>query len=182
MMSQSSPAGSWFVDIRKAALIACIAALLDLSIPTWSLSHSMLARASTGLQQWTIPLAVLGGLFSLITPAFCFALYRNEGTLRLSKILRLWALTAAVVWGTLVAMELPALIRSLSAGDRSVLSATPWTVNDLSVVLSELANVAGILLLSALYRHASNDSDPPASVLCAVMRCTINERRRGCGT
>jgi hypothetical protein len=46
MMSQCSPAGSWFVDIRKAALIACIAALLDLSIPTWSLSHSMLARAS----------------------------------------------------------------------------------------------------------------------------------------
>jgi hypothetical protein len=46
-------------------------------------------------------------LFAAITPIFLFALYRNEGTLRFPKRLRLLSLTAALVFSTVVAVELP---------------------------------------------------------------------------
>lgn len=172
-MSQP-PASSWFVDIRKAALIACVGTVLGLLIPTWNLTHSMLATASARGQEWWIPIVVLMSLFSLIMPAFYFAAYRNKGSLQLSNLVRLWSLTAAIVWGTLVAMGLPKVIESFSSrGDESVLSATRvhWTTGDVSILLGQLSNFTCILLLIALYRHASDEAEPadPVSRLLRIM-------------
>jgi hypothetical protein len=99
-----------------------------------------------------------------IMPVFLYALYRNEGTLRISKRLGILALAAACVRGLQVAWGLPAVIKY--AGPRrgaSVLDPQqPWTVGQLVPLLGQIGNVAFMLLLISIYRES--DRDPAAEV------------------
>jgi len=74
------PVTFWFTDIRKAALIACIALILSLPVPMWNATQTMFALASTHPQRrgWIIPTTVFIYLFTAIMPVIYFALYRNE--------------------------------------------------------------------------------------------------------
>ncbi len=67
------------MDIRKAALVAFIAAVLSLVIPLWNATQQMRAitYSHPGWTLWVIPVAVLVTLFSALMPAFYFALYRT---------------------------------------------------------------------------------------------------------
>jgi len=42
----AAPPASWFMDLRKAALLACIASVLSLPIPVWNLMQSTLSLES----------------------------------------------------------------------------------------------------------------------------------------
>lgn len=79
--STTSSITLWLTDIRKLALINCIAVVLCLLIPIWNGTQRLLPSG----QKWIIPVLVLLSLFSAIMPAFYFALYRNQGTLRFPR-------------------------------------------------------------------------------------------------
>jgi len=116
-------------------------------------------------------------LFNAIMPVFYFALYRDTGTLRFSKNLRLLSLVAAIAFGM---MATAGLIQMLAPrlGPISVLytERAPWTINDVSSLLAEFSNLAFILLLVALSRPATDESpaDVPASrLLSSVTKLAV---------
>ena len=126
--------------------------------------------------KWLL-IPISGFLFYLtaIMPAFYFALYRNEGALHFPKRLRLLALLAAFTNVMLMVTDFPAWIRSLSsylatfdwvAGAASVLVFVrdPRTVGQLSTCLMISSNIANILLLIAIFGHASEQTEPGAPV------------------
>lgn len=168
------PVTFWFADIRKAALIACIVGVLGVLMPGWNATQAMVALESTHplWKWWIIPCIVLLYLFLASLPVFCFALYRNEGTLRFPKRLRLLSLAAAFVFSIMVALGLPEWIASLRPywtamktldwriGATGILTAArdPRTISHFSTMLGEFSNLAYILLLIALFRHTSDES------------------------
>ena len=163
-----------FMDIRRAALITCMAGVLSLLMPAWNAAQRVAALESTHPRWWIIPVAVMGALFTAILPVFYFALYRNRGTLRFSRRLRLLALTAALALGINVALGLPGWIGSLGqVGDRSVL--TPerelWTVAYVSGFFTVLSNAACAFMMVTVYRQRRDESDSfaPVSKLLRVM-------------
>jgi hypothetical protein len=162
------------MDIRRIALIACVASVLGLLIPTWSAAHRMAALGST-YPQWLIILGfVTATLFDAILPVFYFALYRDKGTLLLSRGLRLLALTAALLLGMSVVIDLSKWIGSLGqAGTRSILETERrlWTASDVSNVFTLLSNVACVLLMVWIYRQRRDEAAVPTpfSKLLRVM-------------
>ena len=156
--------------VRKAALIPCVASALALVIPAWNATQSLIATTSTHAlsKWWIIPTIPLMYLFTAIMPVFYFALYRNEGTLRIPKRLRLLGIAAAIVFGITVAAATPGWIRSLEplwavvkavdwrTGATSLLTAgrNPWIINPVASLVNMFSNVVYILLLIALSRHA----------------------------
>ena len=177
----------WFTTVRKAALIACIAAVLDLLIPGSTAIRSMLATASTQSSStwWALPVSSFTVLFSAIQAVFLFALYRNEEPLRLTERMRLLSLAAAAILGVIVALELPRWIVSLgpyltamkrvdwTSGATSLGMAVrdPGTVRVAAALLSLFSNLAVFLLLIALFREAGHTpiADAPVSPLLGVM-------------
>jgi amino acid permease len=135
---------SWFSDIRKVALITFIAAVLGLLLPFWRLTRQ---TAGIRLSLWArVPTLLFAYLFTAIMPAFYFALYRNQGTLRLPKHLRQLSSIIAIVFLCLV-----------TAG-------VPSTVNQVANLLSECSNLAYVLLLFAFSRQTDDESFSPADV------------------
>ena len=137
-------------EVRTAAFIAGITALLSLPLPLWNATRSILAVAAQhGVTVWIIPALVLGCLFTAILPVFFFALSRNTGALHVPKGSRLFGLAAAGVFVVLVAVQLPGSIRNVSA------------------LLGEWANLAYVLLLVALVRYRADEApeDVPVPLL-----------------
>jgi hypothetical protein len=106
-------------------------------------------------------------LYTATLPAFYIALFRNEGSLRFPKRLRLLALLAALTTGVIAIAGLPDWIKSLShywaAMDASRLEdrrhkrfdfmRDPRTIANLSTLLGEFSNIAYVLLLIAIFRQ-----------------------------
>jgi hypothetical protein len=152
------------MDIRRAALIACIASILSLLIPVWNAAQQIRAVGSVYPRWWIAPVAVMTVLFFAILPVFYFALYRSEGTLRFSRRLRLLAIAAALVLGLNLGVDLPAWIGSLGReGTSSVLipERGNWTLGDMSTVFGFLSSAAIIFMMIAVCRHV--DEEPDAS-------------------
>jgi hypothetical protein len=131
-----------------------------------------------------IPVSLLTFLFTATLPAFYFALFRNVGTLRFPKRLRLLALTGALTSGVIVVAGFPDWIRPLgdylaasrfdwSVGASNILTFArdPRTIAQLSTLLGELSNIAYILMLIAVFRWAGDpgEADVPISRLLRVM-------------
>ena len=133
-----------------------------------------------------IPLGVLAWLFTGILPLFFLALYRNEGTLRFPKSIRVCSLVTALVFGFLVVLDLWEWIGSLSSywaamnlvdwksGATSVVAAArnPQTIGEASALLSEVENFAYILLLLVFWRQTddeSSDVEVPVSRLLSFV-------------
>jgi len=165
----------WFTDLRKVALLTCITGVLGTVLPVWSGTQSILALTSTRPLStwWIVPLLVLTYAFTAILPVFYFAVYRNYGTLRFPRRLRLLALAAACTFSIYVAVTVARWIESLGPywsamttldwriGAASVLAAAraPGTINFVSSVLGTFSNLAYILMLIAVFRHASDPSE-----------------------
>src|SRR5713226_10145751 len=133
------------MDIRKAALVAFIAAVLSLVIPLWNAMQQMRAITSShpGWTLWVIPVAVLVTLFSALMPAFYFALYRTESPLRLPRHFRSLSLTAALVFSIFMAVEFYQVARSGAWGRTSVLTGASdaWNMNRVSILLGAFADL-----------------------------------------
>ena len=94
--------------LRKTALIAFVAAVLSLPLPVWNAIAQTIEAIGPVHPWWIwllIPVAALAFTATASKPAFCLALYRNEGALRLSKSLRLLSLAAAIALAGVVALE-----------------------------------------------------------------------------
>ncbi len=137
-------ASSWYSDIRKVALINFIAAVLGLLLPVWRLTQQ---TAEIRFSLWArIPIVLFGYLFTAIMPVFYFALYRNQGTLRLPKHLRQLSLITAILFASLVT------------------GGVPSTVNEVANLLSECSNLAYVWLLFAFSRQSNDESFSPGDV------------------
>jgi hypothetical protein len=166
----------WFKDVRKSALIAGVTGSLSVLIPSWTATRSIVAIESRTpvFGRWFIPAMLMLYLFTAILPVFCFALYRDEGTLRVTKRLRRLGLMAALILGILLATALPEWTRSIgpffaaikmidwSIGATSILVAMrdPTTTNQVSTMLSALSDLGMIALLVAFFRQSHDDSLP----------------------
>jgi hypothetical protein len=71
-------------------------------------------------------------------PVFFFALYRNQGTLRFSKHLRLLSLIAALVFGLIVAWDLSGWVESIGSYWRTV-SMLDWRRDPRTVNQSQVS-------------------------------------------
>ena len=149
--------------------------------------HALPAIDSTHLfiRLIAVLVIVLVLLFTAIMPAFFFAVYRNEGILRVPKRLRLVSLAAALTSAVMLMVDLPGWIRSLGrywtamttvdwrTGAESVLIFVrdPRTIGQLTTCLEICANIAYILLLIALFRQPSehSETDLPVSRLLKRM-------------
>ena len=141
---------SWLTDIRKVALLACVTFVASLIMPLWNSTQS------------ASPLWVLMFLLTALPPTFYFALYRDQGSLRVSQRLRLMARTAAFIQGVLLAFQLEEWIKSLAS--------------PVPTLLGTLATIATILLLVALSRNPGEQSDEDAIVstlLYVVTKVTV---------
>jgi hypothetical protein len=169
-------------DIRETALIACVAAVLGVLMPSWNAAQTMFAIES--IRPWSAPLIVLMCCFTAIMPTFYFALYRNQGTLHFSKRMRLLSLTAAIILGIITAAELPRWIESFGsywadirlldwnpgAEAVSIVAGEPGTYTQVAALLGEFSILAYIMLLIAFFRHAGkSDGDIPNSRMLAIM-------------
>jgi hypothetical protein len=129
--------------IRKLALVTCLAMVMSLPIPMWTATRAMLAIPSAhSLSGWTA--LVVAYVFSAILPVFYFTLYRNRGTLRLSKRTRVLSLPGAAAGAIVVATGLPLLAGSFG----NSLTAT-------KMLLSDFVSLACVLLLIAFFREES---------------------------
>ena len=157
-----------------AALITCITGVLAIVKPAWDATRSMAAAESNHPRWWITPTMIAMGIFSAILPLFYFALYRNQGTWQIPRRLRLLSLAAAVLFGMIVAIGLPAWFESLGLMKlQSVLGQErePWSVSDLAQILGQLSNFAYILLLVTIYRQVDDERYPqvPSSKLLAIV-------------
>ena len=143
-------------DVKWAALVACIAGVLSLAIPMSNITRQMLALESNIGKFGTIVAIMVGYVFTAIVPSFYFALYRNEGDLRVPRNTRWIAMTGAAVTGFLSVASIPGWIGSFRRDSVLHFAARPWTIGDTSMALGQIANLAGILLLAALFRLAGD--------------------------
>ena len=177
---------AWCTDLRKTALIVFVASLLSLLIPMWNMTQQMsdLESRNPDSRWWMISATVVLCLYTATLPAFYFVLSRNDGALRFPKRLRLLALVAALTTGVIVVAGLLDWIRSLgsylaspmfdwSVGARNILTLVrdPRTIGQLSTLLGELANIALVLILVAVFRWGGEprETDVPVSKLLRVM-------------
>lgn len=133
--------------LKKTALIAFVAGLLSLPLPVWNAVTQTLEVIGSAHRQWIwllIPVVVLALTVTATMPAFCFALYRNERTLRIPKRLRSLSLAAAIILAGVVAVGSVDLIRSVGIHS---------PVSQVAGLLGELSNLSFILLLTAFFRQ-----------------------------
>lgn len=134
------------------ALVTCAAMVISLPIPMWAATQRMLAMHSAHSLYWWSSM-VVAYLFSAILPVFYFALYRHEGTLRLTKTLRFFSLGGAVC-GVIV----------MAAG---------WPVTTIRTLLSDCATLACVLLLIALFRATAAADVPVSGLLRAMTKVAV---------
>ncbi len=139
------------LSIRKVALITCVTTWLGVAMPAWNSTQSIIPLASAGpIWKWVIPpVIVVEYLFLALFPVFCFALYRNEGTIHISKRLRILSLTVALVLGVLSAPDFIVWIEN--AGQ-------PPTATRILDLFGTLSNLAYILLLVSFFCHRHDGS------------------------
>ena len=143
-------------DVKRAALVACIAALVGLGIPMWNFTRQMLSLESRIGQSVAIAVILVVYVFTAILPLFYSALSRNEGDVLVPRNLRWMALTGAVLIGILSVAALPGWMASFH--DESALDSASrrWMIGDTSNLLNLITDVTGILLLAASAVRASN--------------------------
>ncbi len=90
-------------------------------------------------------------------PLFYFALYRNRGTLRFPKNLRLLSLITAIVFGSYAAWD----------SWRWALAPDPRTIHHVGIFLGECSNLAYVLLLVTLFRQSSDELSGRADVFAS---------------
>jgi hypothetical protein len=154
-------------DVRRAALAACAATVLSVAMPMWNLWNSarqMFAMETNIGQLGAISSIVVGCLFTATLPLFYFALYRNEADLPISRDMRWVAMTAAVVIGILGVAAIPGWIGSFRRESVIEITGRPWTVSDTSNAIGEVANLAALSLLVALFRLVSDGSERGVAV------------------
>jgi len=173
---------SGFTNLRKIALAACISAVFGNLIPIWHAIHTMLSIGSTNLPwRWVRIFVVVLTALTAITPVFYFALYKNEGPLRIPRRLRLLALSCAFVDGLILAMALPKWVISLGAYWESMKTldgaiGVAGPIGQLSLVLQMLSDVAYVFLLIAIFRQQSDHSEtgaPISRLLSLVTKVTV---------
>ena len=133
--------------LRKAALIAFVAAVLSLPLPAWNAiaqTTEAIGPAHPGWIWLLIPVAILALTVTATMPAFCLALYRNEGALHLPKSLRLFGLASAIALAGVVALDSVDWIRSFGVH---------LTMSHVSSLLGEFSNLAFVMLLAAFFGH-----------------------------
>jgi len=168
-MTPLNSALPWLSDVRKSALVVFVAAVLALLMPLWRL-----AQQAGGLRStiWGAVLIVFGYVFSAIMPVFYFALFRDEGTLRIPQHLRWLVLATAVVFGLFLAWDLSGRIGPFryhwkamatadwGSGSTAVLGFVrdPRTINQVANLLGECSDLAYVLLLVAFFRQSDRES------------------------
>ena len=164
------------LDLRGTALVACIAAALSALAPIRSaLQQINAAESAHPLLKWSAAMAVVF-IFTAVPLVFLFALYSNQGTLRVPRHFQWLSLGAACTLGVMTAPRLWAwskswglywaAMKTLNSVGGAVLR-DPRTTGQLSFLLGEFSNVAFILLLIALFQHPAEDprSHAPISKL-----------------
>ena len=144
------------MDIRRAALIACIASALSSLMPIRNMVQTMMEW--TYPRWWVIPAAVVVPLLCATMPVFYFALYGNHGSMRFSPRQRLLAITAALAMGPRLAIAITRWIGSLGyEGPRTVLAPNRgmFTRGDINGLFGILADAAVIFLMVRMYRHVT---------------------------
>jgi hypothetical protein len=164
------PASLRLRDVKRAALVACIAGVLSLAIPMWNFTRQMLALESNIGKLGAIVAILVGYVFTAIVPLFCFALYRNEGGLLVPRDMRWIAMTAAAVMGILSVAGIPGWIGSFRRDSVLHSAARPWTIGDTSTALGQIANLAAVLLLVALFRLAGDGSSERGVAVSTLLR------------
>jgi hypothetical protein len=155
-------ASSWFPDLDKAALFASLMGWVTILIPVWNTIQTIRAVGTTRPLQAFMTVAALLAVATL--PVFYLALYKNARSVRFPKQHRILALLAAIVVALTLLVELPQWFASL-AGYLTAMTQLDWsnvpaavtlialapsTAYQVSTVLSDVSNVALILLLIAL--------------------------------
>lgn len=153
-------------DVKWAALVACIAGVLSLAIPMSNITRQMLALESN-IGKFV---AIVAIMVTAIVPSFYFALYRNEGDLRVPRNTRWIAMTGAAVIGFLSVASIPGWIGSFRRDSVLHFAARPWTIGDTSMALGQIANLAGIVLLAALFRLAGDGPSEKGVAVSKLLR------------
>ena len=177
-----------FPDIRKAALIACVASVLSLFIPLWNMMNSIIRieSANSSSNWWLAPMLMVAYPLAAVMPMFYFALYRNEGTLHFSERLRFICRAAAFIFGAISAVELLRWIRSQGAFWTAV-RMVDWSkgganglaafrelrrIRGVSTLFEELGNFAVILVLIAFFRQVPNGESSVSGLLKFAAKVT----------
>lgn len=168
--------------IRRAALFACITGLLALVGPVWNSVQTIRNIDPARRVWWAAPLAVIGALVGSLLLAFYLALYRNKGSLRFTRGLRLLALSTAVVYGIRLAIALPGWVGSfhrnwaamrvswmIGASSLWIAARDPGTRTVVSLILAQLSNIAVVLLLVAFFSHRTEEGNTVISARLQVM-------------
>lgn len=145
------------MDIRKTALVALTAAILSLLVPVWNLIQIL-----GGTLGWrSIPIALFGLLSGAIIPVFLFALYRNEGRLRIPRSMKLLSKAAALILGLFVVAALR--IEFLDPGFTARGVVSDWvgrTIGHILSLLGTFSNATVVLLLVSFNLQTDQESIP----------------------
>jgi hypothetical protein len=136
----------------------------------WNFTRQMLALASKIGTLAAIAVISGGYVFTALVPLFYFALYRNEGHPPVSRSTRCILLTTAAVIGILALAAILEWVGSLPGNSVLHAGRRPWTIGDTSTLLSLIADVAGILLLYALFRLAGNGVSESGVAVSRLLR------------
>ncbi len=143
---------SWFTDIRKVALLACVTGALSLLWSVWSL-----IQALPQMQPGVAAIALAPVLAAASTLVFYFALHRNQGTLTFPRGLRRLSLTAAVAFGVIIAVDLPGVLEALDSYWRTGSQGSEETLAMAVRLVGEASNFCYLLLLAAIYRAGQDE-------------------------
>ncbi len=164
--------------LRKVALLACITSAFSFLWGTWNLIQQI--QHAQAAPPALVALSVASTLAGALTPVFYFALFRNEALLPFGAEQRKVSLVAAIVFGILVAISLPAVLESLSSYVSEVrtfgFQAGPGTTNVLVSLVGEVSNISYAGLLIALYHAPEIDQTTtcvPDALLEVVSRLLV---------
>jgi len=156
-------------SVRRSAFAAFVTAALSLPVPIWTAARTV--ALSAGGHWWNIALAALFNCVAVLPLLFFFALYRNEGTLRVPHRLGRWAVAGAAILAALMALLLPSWFRSMIVfttqlrllnwqdpkGALALIVNAPVTWIEVTILTTLASNVALIVLLSVLSRQPSDE-------------------------
>ena len=149
---------SWFTEVRKVALIACVTGTLGLISLAWGLIQTLKGPSSPGTAM-SVALLVIAAL----TPVFYFALWLNEAPLNLPDTLRRVTLIACVPLAILFAIGLLGWLDALSS------NGLPEPSIFLTQCVDQASILSYLLLLLALYRAPMVEGAAPVSGLLEVV-------------
>jgi hypothetical protein len=136
----------------------------------WNSTRQMLALEAKIGALTAIAVISLAYAFTAIVPFFYFALYRNEGDLPLLRSMRWILVTAAAVLGILALASIVELVGTLRGDSVLDAGARAWTIRDTSILLGSVADLAGSLLLVALFRLAGNGPSETGVTVSELLR------------